>query len=603
MPNTAAKRVIEAYLSREALGSALLVDAPWGSGKTHVIKQLTNCEADPTRLYVTLYDVHSPEAFDWALVRAMNPWSEGAAASWGKRAKELASGMKVFGVQVDMTKVNLTEVALRALPDTLIFDDIERCSLSHAQLSGLINRFVEHQNKRVILIANTEKHRDKDAFDAAREKLIGQTIALHPELDAAMTAVWGRIPAGQGRAALQARQKVVAKTFHDAGHNNLRLLLRAMRDAAVMLDALEPEMLEFDQAVDHLIATFLALHMAYHGGRLSKQDMLDRARFSKSVIAKVSNQDAPPPDALELVQKDHPSCNIEAGYSDILPVQLGYGLIVEGYASTSDIGDGLSSTHQFSKPSQQPDWVRLRNWYSEPLADLEMIIVRIKQRQASFDITEPGEILQIHATESFIQQFQEVADPKAHARKTYDYICALAKDGKIRTSVPSSDDMVKYGFGWELGRIYYGGYAFEPSRRDKVLARRLMAEMDKAFDRSLPSLCDRLLQEMRDAPDTFLERFEYTARGENFSQASVLHHLPVDKCAKILIGHHDENRDVARMIASVFAKRRVSHHSELSDEHVWFDQLETALIDLAKETSELFAAQIRLFIRRDLTAP
>ena len=91
MPNSAAKRVIENYLQVQAPGYALLVDAPWGSGKTHLIKQVTNCETDPTRLYVTLFDVDSSAAFEWALVRAVNPWAESSKASYGKRLKCVTS--------------------------------------------------------------------------------------------------------------------------------------------------------------------------------------------------------------------------------------------------------------------------------------------------------------------------------------------------------------------------------------------------------------------------------------------------------------------------------------------------------------------------------
>lgn len=138
--------------------------------RTHTVEYFTNCDADPGCLYVTLYDVQSLETFDWALVRAMKPWSDDATASWGQRARELASNIQVFGCSVDLTKVNLTEIALRALPDTLIFDDVERCGLSHAQLSGLINRYVEHEKKRVILIANSDEHKDQEAFDATRER-------------------------------------------------------------------------------------------------------------------------------------------------------------------------------------------------------------------------------------------------------------------------------------------------------------------------------------------------------------------------------------------------------------------------------------------------
>ncbi|MES0827097.1 hypothetical protein [Ruegeria sp. SCP11] len=68
-----------------------LLPAVWGSGKTHFIERASNCKADKTRLYMSLYNVHSAEEFDWALVRAENPWTESTARNLGGRAKEAFS--------------------------------------------------------------------------------------------------------------------------------------------------------------------------------------------------------------------------------------------------------------------------------------------------------------------------------------------------------------------------------------------------------------------------------------------------------------------------------------------------------------------------------
>ncbi len=599
MPNTAAKRVIDTYLLRKNPDYALLVDAPFGSGKTHLVKQVTNCDADPTRLYVTLYDVQSSDAFDWALVRAINPWSEEANASWAARAKELASGIQVFGCTVDMTKVNITEVALRSLPDTLIFDDIERCSLSHAQLSGKINRFVEHQRKRVILIANSDAHKDKDAFDASREKLIGQVITLRPKLEATLAASWSKISAGQGLDVLKARRELIIRTFQEAGHQNLRLLLHSMRDVATMLDAMEPKMLEHEQSVDYLTATFLALHMAYHGGVLSKEDMRNRQRLGRRILSKV-NKIEDSPDALKSLQETHPDCNIEAGYNDVLPEKMGYFWIVEGYFDRDLTREALRETHKFSDPDEQPDWVRLWKWHEQPLPDLESAVRSIAEKRKQCEITEPGEILQIFGAEQFIAKHQESSDVKALTRKWYNYICDLSKAGKIRPAIPTSERGGRYGFSWSHGTIAYHGLAFEPDRRAMLLARRLQFEMDSAFERNTGNICIKLLKLLSEEPSEFVKYFTYNEAGENYSQTPILHRLPLEKFASILLSLFDENRQTARLIANTLSQRRLGHNAELALERPWFDGLEKKLLEQSGSKSGLYAAQVSLFISRDL---
>lgn len=593
MPNSAAKRVIEAYLKQEAPGYALMVDAPWGSGKTHIVSQATHCKTDPTRLYVTLYDVDSAESFDWALVRAMNPWSDGARASWTKRFKELASGIQVFGNSVDLTKVNLTEIALRALPDTLIFDDIERCGLKHVQLSGLINRFIEHQNKRVILIANTDHHKEKVAFDDSREKLIGQTITLRPELGAAIAAFWIKIPNGQGRKILQDRQKLVVKTFEEAGHQNLRLLLRAMRDAAVTLNVLTSEMLGFDDSIDQLTATFLALHMAYHGGRLSKQDMHARGRY-RSLPGSQADKDKSAFDALCAVQEDHPDCNIDIQNNQILPVELGYALIVDGYASNDDIVKGLLSTHQFSTPSEQPDWVRLWNWAEETEEELASIITRLTERLDSAEITNPGEVLQLYAGAKFMARQNAIGlNETGVAGYFRKYILNLAQDGKIPARVPSTDrEGRSYGYRDESGTCGYGGYAFEINEGDRRIIDLMKAQQDEALARKMPEYASDLMGELSTDFLSFLDRFEHTSTGANFSGTPIFHYLDVESAVESFFKLFGKDKGEAQEFLKLLGKRRSEHRKELQEEWEWIDSFREAAIQKGRDSSRLLAAQV-----------
>ena len=598
MPNSAAKRVIESYLKQEAPGYALMVDAPWGSGKTHIIKQVTNCETDATRLYVTLYDVDSSQAFDWALVRAMNPWSDGPRASWTKRFKELASGIQVFGNSLDLTKVNLTEIALRALPDTLIFDDVERCSLEHTQLSGLINKFVEQQKKRVILIANSDQYKEKAAFDNTREKLIGRTITLRPELDAAIAAYWVKMPDGQGRKILQQRQGLIVKTFHEAGHQNLRLLLRAMRDAATTLDALTPKMLEFDESIPRLVATFLALHMAYHGGRLSKQDMLERGRY-RILPGSKTDKDKSAFDALQSVQDDHPDCGIDSQNNQILPVDLGYTLIVDGYATDSDIAEGLLSTHQFSALSEQPDWVRLWNWADEPVEELANIIARLTNRLENSEITDPGEILQMYAGTKFMARQGAIGlseiGVSGYFRK---YILQLAHDGRIPARVPGNSRHGRsYGYRDENGTCAYGGYAFEIDKRDRRIIDLMKAQQDEALSREMPKHASELMNYLTNDLSKFLDRFEHISVGANFSKTPILQHLDVDAAVDAFIKRFVKDREEGRAILKLLGKRRSESRKELEDEWAWIDKFRNTAIRKGQDNSQFLGAQIAQYSR------
>ncbi|WP_299938343.1 P-loop NTPase fold protein [uncultured Pelagimonas sp.] len=399
MSNETDKAVVEAYLKQKDPGYALLIDAPWGAGKTHFIKSVIKSSASDA-IYATLYDVHSSDAFDWALVRASNTLGSGR---FGKAFDMLTGAVgntKAGDVNVNLGnlgKAAFTEYALRKLSNTLIFDDIERCGLSHKQLSGLINRFVEHQGKRVLLLANSEKHSDRDSFDTRREKLIGQTVTLKADLDAALVGVWAKITNDQGKAELQARQHLIKETFEEAGHQNLRLILRAVHDCAVMLGALTKEMLEFEESVDRLIRTHLALHMAYHGGEIGKDELSDPPVKWSGVFRDKDEKDSVKPSQHELrfgvVRSNHLKADIETSSGSVFPLELRHALLVDGYAPKEQIRETLAKTNRFKERKKRPDSFRMMNWYDEPVKELTELIARVDSDINRHSIIEPDEIL------------------------------------------------------------------------------------------------------------------------------------------------------------------------------------------------------------------
>ncbi|MBO9467124.1 hypothetical protein J7443_17915 [Tropicibacter sp. R15_0] len=613
MSNDTVKAVVDAYLQREDPGYALLIDAPWGAGKTHFIKRFINHETnDP--LYVTLYDVQTAEAFEWALVRAALP-KEDARGTFSRLLESLGN-LKVGDGNVNLGKLGSvgmtlwTEHRLANLPNTLIFDDIERCGLSQKQLSGLINRFVEHQGKRVILLANSDKHSDKESFDTGREKLIGQTVTLKADLNAALAAVWAKIPDGQGKTVLQDRQNLIKETFDEAKHQNLRLTLRAVRDCAVMLDALTEEMLGFEEAVERLIRTHLALHMAYHGGEIGKEDLvsrnksydkLPRPKTDETKAENTASQTSVPPIIWPIVER-HPGADIHLrvrqGSLGIISVELGCSLFFDGYASTELTLRELRETHLFTPPAQRPDWVRLWHWDEESVHDLKSLLDRIEDSINNHTLVEPGEILQVYAVLNRFGEYSERFPEKENTRRFCAYINALIEKDLIRKRSPQGGDHGKYGFSLETGTISYGGYGFEPDLRARILAKKLRGAMDAAYERDLPQIGRDLVNDLRDDPAQFQACFDYQTKGLNFSEAPILQACDVQAFASALLEWYEKDKGVAQNIAKVIGKRSAGIRQELALEHPWIENLKSEFITQAAAKDRLLAAQVKLFIKR-----
>ncbi len=593
MTNSIASNVVAKYLAQEKPRYALLVDGPWGSGKTHFIERATNCKTDKTRLYVSLYNVHSADEFDWALVRALKPWTKGKPGKWGRRGKEVLSGVKFMGCSVDLTKVNLTEIALESLPDTLIFDDVERCGLPTKQLWGLINRFVEHETKRVILIANSNEHTELPEFLATREKLVGQAVTIQADFDAAIAVSWVNTPSGQGQDFLQNHQAVIKETFEEAGHQNLRLLLRAVRDAATLIDDIDPKMIAFREPMKRLVRTFLALHMAYHGAKISREDLVNRGEFAPFEPQKTPKKTTP----LKKLSQDHPNADISAYSGPTLSVDLGCSLFADGFASKAAVNDALRATHQFEAPSEKPNWVRLWKWGDETEADLKVIETEIDQRMQKCELSDPGEILQIFAARDYMGKFLAGFCAKKNTRKFYNYINQLAAGGKLPARVPSATghDAV-YGFEWHSGTITYGGYGFEPDRRGKHLARLLFRKMDMAFEKGLPNASANLFASLQSDPLKFRRALEHESGSPNYWYTPILHNLDTGATASALLKCFHDNRANAGLVFDTIGDRENPTRPALLPEHDWIGELREQLIQQAQAISPVCAAQMRQYI-------
>ena len=229
--NSAAHGVLRAYLALEEPGYALLIDAPWGAGKTHFIQHHSGKSPDELR-YVTLNGVADEAGFRRAILK--DSLQADLLTTGTALAQTLSKLAKVDGLG-QLASDYAEEALLRALPPTLVFDDLERATLPPEQLLGLINDYVEHQGKRVILLVNSEAHARKDAFLARKEKIVGRTITITPDVTAALPAFLAKITEGKGRKYLEAQTDLITDVFRQSDHGNLRLLRNALRNCAPVL--------------------------------------------------------------------------------------------------------------------------------------------------------------------------------------------------------------------------------------------------------------------------------------------------------------------------------------------------------------------------------
>lgn len=189
--------IIKGFISKENTDFAILVNGTWGSGKTFFIKNIIAEEAKkitcklsakenkPFELvYVSLYGLTSADELQKRLFLELNPSLKTRS---GKIIASLfGKGLELLGIGVnDKDEKNLLNI-FGGIPKNkiLVFDDLERLSPDTLnEVFGFINTYTEHQNLKVIIVADEEKISGKITdYDGVKEKLIRFTYSFHPEL-------------------------------------------------------------------------------------------------------------------------------------------------------------------------------------------------------------------------------------------------------------------------------------------------------------------------------------------------------------------------------------------------------------------------------------
>ena len=173
---------------------AVLIEGRWGCGKTHFVTELLEDDAFKNRkpIYLSVFGIADIQSLETSLFYA----SASAATKILHKGVGLAgsvfSGALTFGAGgilggtanlnkvVDAAKAQLEKSAKIMDEALLVLDDLERCQIPMSELLGVVNRFVEHGDTRVVLCANTDNFKNND-FKAFKEKVVGHSFSLESD--------------------------------------------------------------------------------------------------------------------------------------------------------------------------------------------------------------------------------------------------------------------------------------------------------------------------------------------------------------------------------------------------------------------------------------
>lgn len=166
---------LKEYESNPHKKYAILINGNWGSGKTYFIKNEYIQPKDKNKLYISLYGIGSKQELEkkisYKIIEKIIKSDKKTINNIIKKSKKLFGLVKsfipkscrVFNIDIPLSEIVNIDIydAISLFTNIknhiLIFDDLERCNIPIDEILGYINEYVEHENIKVIIIANEKE--------------------------------------------------------------------------------------------------------------------------------------------------------------------------------------------------------------------------------------------------------------------------------------------------------------------------------------------------------------------------------------------------------------------------------------------------------------
>lgn len=401
---------------------AVMIKGKWGTGKTWFIENYIRMlgQGDKRVLYVSLYGVTEVQQIEDEFFRQLHPiLSSKSVAFAGKLFKGLVKGtlkIDLNGDGKDDGTVTIGSPDLK-LPEylrntnglVLVFDDLERCSMPISSVLGYINYFVEHDQRKVILVCNEEaliaaeniKEKNVETnYIKIKEKLIGKTFSISPDFDAAFDSFLADVSLSSTREILQAQTENIKRMYVNADYKNFRHLRQAILDFSRLLELLEDKFIKRNDLISHLLKFFLLYSFEIkNGSMLAKDISLIERGLLKSAI---KDDDQSKESLYKRINSKYGDINI---MDSLLPTSIWESIFDTGLFNKNEINIALSRSKYFLLDNQ-PLWVTLWNMHRLTDDQLEQTLKEADQRLHEEKVKSMGELKHIISSMLYLSQVE-----------------------------------------------------------------------------------------------------------------------------------------------------------------------------------------------------
>ncbi len=577
------------YNFRESPEYAVLIKGAWGTGKSWYINNTLKKheESGGKFLYVSLYGVTRVSEIEDSFFQQLHPVLSSKSMTL---ASKVFKGLLKTTVKIDLDsdgkpdgsissrvpEISLPEYLCNTENYILVFDDLERCSMSLIDVLGYINHFVEHQGYKVVLIANEDEiisnAVNKDHYPRIKEKLIGKTMEIVPDISSALSHFIDSSDSQEIRNIFHENISYITTLYDNSEYKNLRHLKQALWDFERMYRELPKSALTKDGLVLALLKLHLAFSFEIKSASISASEILTiKDSYWSDLLDK--NKDKEKSLCFKLNAK-YPGVD----FSDtIIDSSIWFDILDKGEISQSKILASLTNSKYYEDENTE-DWVKL--WHFRDLNDndFDELLAVVKNELSVKKFVDLNTIKHICGIYLSLSDLGLVPESKKELLSLFlSYIDHLKESGMI------NPDPRKYLN--TLDPESWGGLAFAGTDIPEFLefSKYMEDKMEESRVERFPGLASELLETLNQDSQLFLFKLIHNNSEHNiYYDIPILPHIPPELFVDRVMALSPHN---LRMVSYVFSQRyKVREFNKyIREELPWLSQVKDILMEKSSE--------------------
>lgn len=565
------------YKNQTNPGYALLITGDWGSGKTHTI---TNYLSKDSIYYISLYGLPSEIDIQANIFGVMNPEK--------KRLKSITEkfnsiNIGAYGLRLSLGRffsalMNSNNNELIKKDKIIVFDDLERCQVDLDITLGVINKYVEHHECRVIVICNDKK--SDPLFSLSKEKLFGLTLKVLPDIEQAFdefTKLKKYDPIKKNL------KELILSIFITSKIQSLRILKHTINDCLQLYSILEDKHKENKLCIAELFSLFLAITYEVRSGGIKESDLIFRSEkfknhFFNNKSAKINMFPMRETDKKEELPSES-DVRIKKSIDKYAPIFLGSNIITNddlinsifnGNFNRKGICDSVNLSSHFSGARSTPNWIIAYNYYNYENDILEKATEGLKKDFENRRLIIPGEMLHLFHLMFMMSYINEInLSYEDIEKECKEYIDDIYSRGEMEPTEIKFDPY--------RSNSNYNGYGYWTEDDYKEYAGRvkvyLRSVRQKSFNDQQPAIQNSLMETLRSDVVRFSKIIGYgNGQTGEYYQIPILSGIPAEVFVNTwLLNPTSQRRHVTYSLQHRYANDRLDR--EMVDEKEWFKEV------------------------------